>query len=52
MTEPEAEITEDVSQESVLADLRQAWHEAMTGNTIPISQVWEGLKEEGAIAPT
>jgi hypothetical protein len=28
----------------MLADFRQAWHEAMTGQTIPISQLWDDIK--------
>ena len=40
---PEEEA-QDTSQAEVLADFRQAWHEAMAGQTIPISQLWEGLK--------
>jgi hypothetical protein len=35
---PEAD-NEVPSKEEVLADFRQAWHEAMTGQTIPISQL-------------
>jgi hypothetical protein len=29
---------EDFSKEEILEDFRQAWHEAMTGQTIPISE--------------
>ena len=36
---------EDFSKEEILADFRQAWHEAMTGQTIPASQLWEGIKD-------
>jgi hypothetical protein len=46
MIEPEAEITENAPQESVLADLRQAWREAMTGSTLSISQVWENIQKD------
>jgi GTPase SAR1 family protein len=31
------------SKEEILSDLRQAWHEAMTGQTIPASQIWAGI---------
>ncbi|HEY9852638.1 MAG TPA: hypothetical protein V6D28_24415 [Leptolyngbyaceae cyanobacterium] len=41
---PEEEVLDDQSQAEVLADFRQAWHEAMTGQTIPVAQLWEGLK--------
>ncbi|MEL6930557.1 MAG: hypothetical protein AAFO95_18265 [Cyanobacteria bacterium J06600_6] len=33
--------TEDSStKEEVLGDLRQAWQEAKSGNTIPVEQLW------------
>lgn len=31
------------SREEILADFRQAWHEAMTEETLPISQLWEEI---------
>jgi outer membrane protein W len=40
---PEEE-TPDTSQTEILADFRQAWHEAMTGQTIPVSQLWEDIE--------
>ncbi|WP_442938944.1 type II toxin-antitoxin system RelN family antitoxin [Nostoc sp.] len=43
---PEEEILNDQSQAEVLADFRQAWHEAMTGQTIPVAQLWEGLEND------
>jgi hypothetical protein len=43
---PEAEVVDDKSQADVLADLRQSWHEAMTGQTIPVAQLWEGLEDD------
>ncbi|NET74149.1 MAG: hypothetical protein F6K62_25440 [Sphaerospermopsis sp. SIO1G2] len=40
------EINEDEpTKEALLEDFRQAWHEAMTGKTIPVSQIWEGLDD-------
>lgn len=44
---PEAgEINEDDrSKEEILADFRQAWQEAMTGKTIPVAQLWEGIDD-------
>jgi hypothetical protein len=40
------EINEDEpTKEELLEDFRQAWHEAMTGKTIPVSQIWEGLDD-------
>jgi outer membrane protein W len=41
-----AEIDEDdKSKEAILEDFRQAWHEAMTGQTIPVAQLWEELED-------
>jgi hypothetical protein len=34
------------SKQEMIADFRQAWHEAMTGQTIPVSVMWEQLKNE------
>lgn len=44
---PEAsEINEDdQSKEAILQDFRQAWHEAMTGQTIPVAQLWEAMED-------
>lgn len=36
------EINEDApTKETLLEDFRQAWHEAETGKTIPVSRIWE-----------
>jgi uncharacterized protein YrzB (UPF0473 family) len=43
---PEEDVLDDQPQSEVLADFRQAWHEAMTGQTIPITQMWEGLEND------
>lgn len=43
---PEEEVLDDQSQAEVLADFQQAWHEAMTGQTIPVAQLWEGLEND------
>jgi hypothetical protein len=43
--ESEVNGEEDLSKEEILADFRQAWHEAMTGQTIPVSQLWEGIED-------
>jgi hypothetical protein len=43
---PEEEVLDNQSQAEVLADFRQAWHEAMTGKTIPVAQLWEGLEND------
>lgn len=37
----ETEIEENEQpKEAILEDLRQAWHEAMTGQTILVAQLW------------
>ena len=38
------QIEEDKPKEEILEDFRQAWHEAMTGQTIPVAQIWEGIE--------
>jgi hypothetical protein len=35
----------DITKAEILDDFRQAWHEAMTGQVIPVSQLWEGLED-------
>ena len=46
LIQEESEIDEDDTPDAeMLADLRQAWHEAMTGQTIPVSQLWEGIED-------
>ena len=40
------EPLEDTPKYQVLADFRQAWHEAMTGQGVPISQLWPELENE------
>ncbi|MGL5195071.1 MAG: type II toxin-antitoxin system RelN family antitoxin [Chroococcales cyanobacterium] len=34
---------EEESRAALLQNFQQAWHEAMSGQTIPIAQVWEGI---------
>ncbi len=43
---PETEALGSSSQAEILADLRQSWHEAMTGQTIPVAQLWEGWEDD------
>ena len=43
---PENEALDELSQTEILADLRQSWHEAMTGQTIPVAQLWEGWEDD------
>jgi hypothetical protein len=37
---------EDEPEATIRDDFRQAWHEAMTGKTIPVSQIWEGIDDD------
>jgi hypothetical protein len=39
-------ILDDTLKAQVLADFRQAWHEAKTGQGIPVAQLWEQLGNE------
>ena len=34
------------SKEALLEDFRQAWQEAMKGDTIPVEQLWEDLEND------
>jgi len=43
---PETTDDDEPSQADLLGDFKQAWHEAMTGQTIPVSQLWEGLEND------
>lgn len=36
----------DTPKVEVLADFRQAWHEAMTRQGIPVRQLWEELEQD------
>lgn len=40
-----ADIDDDTSKEVIKEDFRQAWHEAMTGQTIPAAQIWDGIED-------
>ncbi|KST64276.1 type II toxin-antitoxin system RelN family antitoxin [Mastigocoleus testarum] len=33
--------------ETVSESFRQGWYDAIVGNTIPVSQLWEGIDWEG-----
>ena len=43
---PETTDYDEPSQADLLEDFKQAWYEAMTGQTIPVSQLWEGLEND------
>jgi hypothetical protein len=36
-------LARNLAKEEIIEDFRQAWHEAMTGQTIPVSQLWEEM---------
>ncbi|NEO50222.1 MAG: hypothetical protein F6K55_41525 [Moorea sp. SIO4A3] len=37
---------ESVTQDTAEQSFRQGWQEAMTGNTLPVSQLWDGIDPE------
>ncbi|MGK7904621.1 MAG: hypothetical protein AB4352_25090 [Hormoscilla sp.] len=37
---------DDEPKRQILEDFRQAWHEAMTGQTIPVARLWEGIDDD------
>lgn len=45
---PEETETEENTQSKqvILEDFRQAWQEAMNGETIPVAKLWEGLEDD------
>ena len=44
---PEVTETNEAQESSaeILADFRQAWHEAMTNRTIPVAKIWDGIDD-------
>ncbi len=46
MTEHEESDPDETSDEVVIEGIRQGLHEAFTGKTIPLSQMWEGIDAE------
>ncbi len=42
----EPEEIEETSKQEIIADFRQAWHEAMMGQTIPVAAMWEQLDND------
>lgn len=40
------EIEEKQNSNEIMVDFRTSWHEAMTGQTISVSQLWEELEAE------
>ena len=37
------EVPDEEPLESAQEGFRQGWYDAMTGNTLPVSQLWEGI---------
>ncbi|MCC3418308.1 MAG: hypothetical protein JGK28_10155 [Microcoleus sp. PH2017_07_MST_O_A] len=46
ISEPSEIDGDGQSKAALLQDFRQAWHEAMTGQTISVSQMWEGIEND------
>lgn len=44
---PEEDEADEPSKAARLDDFRQAWHEAMTGQTIPVDQLWDNIDDAG-----
>ncbi|MEL6326360.1 MAG: DUF433 domain-containing protein, partial [Cyanobacteria bacterium J06626_23] len=42
MTNEQPDVDDD-SKEDIIDSLKQSWREAKAGNTIPLSQMWEGI---------
>lgn len=37
------EVQDEELLESAQESFRQGWYDAMTGNTLPVSQLWQGI---------
>jgi hypothetical protein len=42
----EADKEDEEISESAIESFRQGWYDAMRGNTLPVSQLWEGIDAE------
>jgi hypothetical protein len=40
------EVQDEELLESAQESFRQGWYDAMTGNTLPVSQLWQGIDDE------
>ncbi|KAM3098782.1 hypothetical protein ACKFKG_04765 [Phormidesmis sp. 146-35] len=45
LEEPDSDETEQ-TKEAILEDFRQSWHQAMTGQTIPVAQIWDSIDDD------
>ncbi|WP_373478789.1 DUF2281 domain-containing protein [Geminocystis sp.] len=41
-----SEIEKKQNDNDIIANFQTSWYEAMTGKTIPVSQMWEELENE------
>ena len=39
-------VAEDIDAENPIDAFRQSWHEAMTGQTYPVSTLWDDMDDE------
>lgn len=46
ISEPSEIDGEGQSKAALIQDFRQAWHEALTGQTISVAQMWEGIEND------
>lgn len=46
MTEDDESDPDETPNEVIIAGIRQGLHEAFTGKTIPLSEMWEGIDAE------
>lgn len=44
LVQEESEENDDTPNETILSDFRQAWHEAMTGQIMPVSEIWKEIE--------
>jgi hypothetical protein len=45
-------LADDTPKSEMLSDFRQAWHEAMTGQGIPVRQLWAELEAQDSLDDT
>ncbi len=40
------QVEDDVISESAAESFRQGWYDVVNGNTLPVSELWEGIDAE------
>lgn len=40
------QVEDDVISEFAAESFRQGWHDVVNGNTLPVSELWEGIDAE------